>query len=78
MLEVYTAPLDVTDFIAPQIWQTEAIPSPGTLTFRALVTEESSTVERVIVLDSGRIMADGPKEQVLEALRQGQIRAARS
>lgn len=32
-----------------------------------------SLVERVIVMDAGRIVADGPKEQVLEALKKGLI-----
>jgi ATP-binding cassette subfamily C protein LapB len=30
-------------------------------------------VDRIIVMDGGRIMADGPKEQVMTALRQGRI-----
>lgn len=30
-------------------------------------------VERIIVLDGGRIRADGPKDQILEALKNGQI-----
>lgn len=30
-------------------------------------------VDRLIVIDNGRIMADGPKDQVVEALRQGRI-----
>ena len=30
-------------------------------------------VDRIIVMDGGRIMADGPKEQVIAALRQGRI-----
>lgn len=29
--------------------------------------------ERIIVMDGGRVMADGPKEQVVTALRQGRI-----
>ncbi len=32
-------------------------------------------VSRVIVLDSGRVVADGPKEKIIEALQKGQIRA---
>jgi len=44
-----------------------------------LVTHRSSLlslVDRLIIVDSGRIVADGPKEEVLTALKQGQIRAA--
>lgn len=35
-------------------------------------------VDRVIVLDKGRIMADGPKDKVIDALRGGQIAKART
>ena len=44
-----------------------------------VVTHRSSLLElvdRVLVMDGGRIVADGPKEKVLEALRKGQIRKA--
>jgi ATP-binding cassette subfamily C protein LapB len=30
-------------------------------------------VDRVVVMDSGKIVADGPKAQVLEALKQGRV-----
>jgi len=30
-------------------------------------------VDRIIVVDGGKIVADGPKQQVVEALRQGRI-----
>jgi ATP-binding cassette subfamily C protein LapB len=30
-------------------------------------------VDRIIVVDGGRIMADGPKDQVIAALRQGRV-----
>ena len=30
-------------------------------------------VDRIIVMDAGRIVADGPKDQVVTALRQGRI-----
>jgi ATP-binding cassette subfamily C protein LapB len=44
-----------------------------------LVTHRSSLlalVQRLIVIDGGRIVADGARDEVLAALRQGQIRAA--
>jgi ATP-binding cassette subfamily C protein LapB len=33
-------------------------------------------VDRLIVVDSGRVVADGPKENVLAALKEGKLRAA--
>jgi len=45
-----------------------------------LITHRASLldlVERVIVVDAGQIVADGPKSQVLEALRAGRIRQTR-
>jgi ATP-binding cassette, subfamily C, bacterial LapB len=45
-----------------------------------LVTHRASLlslVERLIVLDGGRLLADGPKEDVLQALADGRIRAER-
>lgn len=44
-----------------------------------LVTHKTSLlslVDRVLVLDRGKLIADGPKEPVLEALRKGQLRVA--
>lgn len=44
-----------------------------------LVTHRSSLlslVDRLIIFDGGQIVADGPREEVLNALRQGQVRAA--
>jgi len=41
-----------------------------------VVTHRTSLLElvnRIIVIDAGKIVADGPKEQVIEALRQGRI-----
>ncbi|KON82335.2 type I secretion system permease/ATPase [Azoarcus sp. PA01] len=41
-----------------------------------VVTHRTSLLDlvtRIIVVDGGRIVADGPKEQVVEALRQGRI-----
>ena len=45
-----------------------------------LVTHRASLldlVDRIIVLDQGKIAADGPKDQVMAALRQGKIRGMR-
>jgi ATP-binding cassette subfamily C protein LapB len=45
-----------------------------------LVTHRSSMlqlVDRLIVLDGGKVVADGPKQKVLESLAQGQIRVAK-
>ncbi|TWC16121.1 MULTISPECIES: type I secretion system permease/ATPase [unclassified Pseudomonas] len=36
-------------------------------------TSMLSLVDRLVVLDSGRIVADGPKEVVIEALRKGRV-----
>jgi ATP-binding cassette subfamily C protein LapB len=41
-----------------------------------IVTHRTSLldlVDRIIVVDAGKIVADGPKNQVVEALRQGRI-----
>jgi ATP-binding cassette subfamily C protein LapB len=45
-----------------------------------LITHRASLldlVERVIVVDAGQVVADGPKAQVLEALRAGRIKQTR-
>ena len=44
-----------------------------------IVTHRTSLldlVDRLIVIDNGRVVADGPKERVVEALRQGRIEKA--
>jgi len=46
-----------------------------------LVTHRASLLEfvnRLVVLDNGRLVADGPKDDVLEALKQGRLRAAQN
>ena len=46
-----------------------------------LVTHRASLlslVPRLIVMDGGKIVADGPKEQVMQALAGGKINVARS
>jgi ATP-binding cassette subfamily C protein LapB len=52
----------------------------GTLTGKTLLlvthrTSLLSLVERLFVLDGGRLLADGPKDEVLKALADGRIRA---
>ena len=45
-----------------------------------LITHRASLltlVDRLIVIEGGRVIADGPKERVLEALSQGQLRTGR-
>ena len=37
-----------------------------------------SLVDRVIILDGGRVVADGPREQVLQRLSQGKLRVPRT
>ncbi|CRM57918.1 Heterocyst differentiation ATP-binding protein HepA [Pseudomonas sp. 25 R 14] len=39
-------------------------------------TSMLSLVDRLIVLDNGRIVADGPKESVIDALRKGRVGSA--
>jgi ATP-binding cassette subfamily C protein LapB len=34
-------------------------------------------VDRLIVIDGGRVVADGPKDTVLEALKQGRLQVRR-
>ncbi len=36
-----------------------------------------SLVDRIIVIDAGKVVADGPRDKVVEALRQGQVGRAR-
>ncbi|MCP4535611.1 MAG: hypothetical protein GY832_00520, partial [Chloroflexi bacterium] len=48
--EIYHAPLTATDFIAPSVWQVEAISSSLSLTFRVLVQDDSGSVARTVVL----------------------------
>lgn len=45
-----------------------------------LITHKASLldlVDRVMVIDTGKVIADGPKEQVLDALKQGRLRISR-
>jgi len=46
-----------------------------------LVTHKASLlslVDRVIVLDQSRVVADGPRDQILTALKKGQIKVSES
>ncbi|HAG01752.1 MAG TPA: type I secretion system permease/ATPase, partial [Leclercia adecarboxylata] len=45
-----------------------------------MVTHRASLltlVDRLIIVDNGKIIADGPKESVMSALKKGQIHANR-
>jgi ATP-binding cassette subfamily C protein LapB len=45
-----------------------------------IITHRASLLDlvtRLIVLDQGRIVADGPRDEILEALRQGRLRSAK-
>jgi hypothetical protein len=48
-LDVYYAPFEATDFVAPSIWQVSATPGGG-VTFSVLVTDDSGQVARVVGL----------------------------
>jgi len=44
-----------------------------------VITHRSSLLslaDRIIVIDAGKIVADGPKIEVMEALRQGRVGGA--
>ena len=46
-----------------------------------IVTHRTSLIDlatRIIVIDDGRIVADGPREQVIEALQSGRVGKAAS
>ena len=34
-----------------------------------------SLIDRLIILDKGKVVADGPKDQVLASLKQGRVQA---
>jgi ATP-binding cassette subfamily C protein LapB len=45
-----------------------------------LVTHKASLlslVDRIIVLDQGHLVADGPKDQILAALKKGHIKVSK-
>nr|WP_297459342.1 type I secretion system permease/ATPase [uncultured Halomonas sp.] len=46
---------------------------PKTLVIVTHRTSLLSLVDRIVVIDAGKVVADGPKDQVVEALRNGQI-----
>ena len=48
--EVYHAPFEATDYVAPSIWQVQAISSTHYLRFRVQVTDDSWKIQRTVVL----------------------------
>jgi hypothetical protein len=53
-VEVYSAPFEATDFIAPQIFRTTASLTGNLLNFEVEVVDDSGSVERVVVLYRGQ------------------------
>ncbi|MBK8429925.1 MAG: hypothetical protein IPL28_00945 [Chloroflexi bacterium] len=53
-LEVYSTPFEETDFIAPQIFRTSATLTGNVLEFEVEVADETSGVERVVILYRGQ------------------------
>jgi len=77
---VMDEPSNAMDNTTEEVFKGRLKESLGNKTF-ILVTHRASLlslVDRVIVMDSCRIIADGPKENVLAALKQGQIRVPRT
>jgi ATP-binding cassette subfamily C protein LapB len=76
LLDEPTASLDHTS--EEEIKKNLALVSQGKTLI--LVTHRSSLLQladRLVVIDRGRIVADGPKQTVMEALRQGRVSGAR-
>ncbi|TVQ69633.1 MAG: type I secretion system permease/ATPase [Chromatiaceae bacterium] len=55
----------------------KAYAAPRTLVIVTHRTALLPLVDRVIVMDAGSVVADGPRDQVLEAMRNGQVGRAR-
>ncbi len=77
---VMDEPSNAMDNTTEEIFKSRLKESLGSKTL-ILVTHRASLlslVDRVIVMDNCRIIADGPKENVLAALKQGKIRVPRT
>jgi hypothetical protein len=48
--EVYHAPYDAQDIIAPTIWQVEVMTDDASITFKSLIQDNSDQIQRVVVL----------------------------
>jgi len=48
--EIYRAPTTATDYIAPSIWQVQAMSSTAFLSFRVRADDDSGSIARVVVL----------------------------
>ena len=49
-LLVYTAPVGVTDFVAPNIWSVEATKTPPTIEFSVQLEDDDGGIQRTLVL----------------------------
>ena len=75
ILDEPTASMDNTTETRMKRRLTEAVKDKTLI----LITHKASMldmVDRLIVMDNGRMIADGPKEQVHEALRQGKLKVS--